>query len=240
MLTQFDDARPAEKVKAAYEALDRIVGDSRSEEALSQTEEFQKAVQQLQETHNTLNPPKKPAAAAAPKDGAVAQVLDKAKTVAVFGSSSAKPGSPEYKAALALGAGLAQRQIQILSGGYGGLMEATSKGASATAGAVIAGVLVPTVFPQRKNGNDFLTRKIEAKSLEGRIATMVGSARAFVVLPGNLGTLTGMLRLSFRARSSCDVLTAARSLPLRRAFRRLECRGAVSPRRKAPSSHYCV
>ena len=99
MLTQFDDARPAEKVKAAYEALDRIVGDSRSEEALSQTEEFQKAVQQLQETHNTLNPPKKPAAAAAPKDGAVAQVLDKAKTVAVFGSSSAKPGSPEYKAA---------------------------------------------------------------------------------------------------------------------------------------------
>ncbi len=192
MLTQFDDARPAEKVKAAYEALDRIVGDSRSEEALSQTEEFQKAVQQLQETHNTLNPPKKPAAAAAPKDGAVAQVLDKAKTVAVFGSSSAKPGSPEYKAALALGAGLAQRQIQILSGGYGGLMEATSKGASATAGAVIAGVLVPTVFPQRKNGNDFLTRKIEAKSLEGRIATMVGSARAFVVLPGNLGTLTGI------------------------------------------------
>jgi uncharacterized protein (TIGR00725 family) len=120
----------------------------------------------------------------------VPKPLDKVKTVSVFGSSTAKPGDANYKTAVELGGRLAKAKFQIMSGGYHGTMEALSKGASEEKCPIIAGVLVPAVFPKRKNGNDYLTIKIEEKSIEQRLATLVGGASAFIVLPGSIGTLT--------------------------------------------------
>ncbi|HQT91390.1 MAG TPA: hypothetical protein PL001_05110, partial [Candidatus Kryptobacter bacterium] len=52
------------------------------------------------------------------------------KIVTVFGSSKPKEGSAEYADAMLMGERLASNGISVCTGGYGGTMEAVSKGAS--------------------------------------------------------------------------------------------------------------
>uniref|UniRef100_A0A7S3Z841 Cytokinin riboside 5'-monophosphate phosphoribohydrolase n=1 Tax=Lotharella globosa TaxID=91324 RepID=A0A7S3Z841_9EUKA len=109
----------------------------------------------------------------------------------LFDSSLKK--DKDYALGVELGEGLAKGGFHIMNGGYMGSMEAVSKGAAKVKGTEIIGVVVPTVFPSRKNGNEFLTQKIEAKCIEERVAKLVADAGAFVVLPGSLGTLTELI-----------------------------------------------
>ena len=51
------------------------------------------------------------------------------RNVAVFGSSSAQQRSEGYAQAEEIGALLARRGCRVINGGYGGVMEATAKGA---------------------------------------------------------------------------------------------------------------
>jgi len=50
--------------------------------------------------------------------------------VAVYGSAAPKPGTPLYQNALELGRLLAQAGHTVMTGGYGGTMEAVSRGAA--------------------------------------------------------------------------------------------------------------
>jgi len=52
-----------------------------------------------------------------------------AQAVAVFGSSEPQPGEVAYEAARGLGRALAGRGLIVVNGGYGGVMEASSRGA---------------------------------------------------------------------------------------------------------------
>ncbi len=54
---------------------------------------------------------------------------DKMKIV-VFGSSTCLPDSAQYREAEELGRGLAESGFGVVTGGYGGTMEAVSKGAA--------------------------------------------------------------------------------------------------------------
>ena len=60
-----------------------------------------------------------------------------AKRISVFGGSNPKPGSEAYQDAYELGTLLGQAGLTVLTGGYMGTMEATSRGANEAGGHVI-------------------------------------------------------------------------------------------------------
>lgn len=94
-----------------------------------------------------------------------------------------------YETGVELGRLLAEAGLGVTNGGYSGLMEAVSKGASEAGGRAI-GVTAPVLFPDRPGGNRFLTEEVEATGLLHRISIMSELASAFVVMPGSIGTLT--------------------------------------------------
>ena len=112
--------------------------------------------------------------------------------VAVFGASSPVPGEPVYDDGVRCGRLLAEAGFAVATGGYAGLMEAVSLGASEVGGRVI-GVTVPAVFPDRLGGNAHLTEETRTASLLERIHEMVDLSVASIALPGSLGTATELL-----------------------------------------------
>ena len=84
--------------------------------------------------------------------------------MAIFGSSRTQPGSPEWIEAERAGARCASSGLAVITGGYGGTMEAASRGA-ATAGGQVIGVTAPDLFVIRDGANPHVTREITAGSL---------------------------------------------------------------------------
>lgn len=112
--------------------------------------------------------------------------------VAVFGSSRIDLGSPAWAEAVRCGALLAARGFAVVTGGYGGAMEAVSQGASATGGHVI-GVTAPAVFPGRSGANHHVTVERPAETLTERIHDMLSITDGAIALPGSIGTFTELM-----------------------------------------------
>jgi hypothetical protein len=110
-----------------------------------------------------------------------------ASVVAVFGSSQVESGSLAYDQALATGRLLAQAGITVCSGGYGGVMEAVSRGAKEAGGRVIA--VTTEVFSDLRV-NAWADEEIRTATFAERLLTMVEVAGAYVALKGGIGTLT--------------------------------------------------
>src|SRR4051794_10982883 len=68
--------------------------------------------------------------------------------VSVFGSARTEPGSPHYEAARAIGRGLGERGLSVITGGGPGSMEAANRGAR-EAGATSIGLNIELPFEQR-------------------------------------------------------------------------------------------
>lgn len=113
-------------------------------------------------------------------------------TVAVFGSSQTEPGSKEWADAFRAGKLLAGAGYAVITGGYGGTMEAVSSGAAEAGGHVI-GVTAPVLFPGRCGANEFVAEVIEASSLANRIDIMMQRSTATLALPGSIGTAAELL-----------------------------------------------
>jgi uncharacterized protein (TIGR00730 family) len=147
--------------------------------------------------------------------------------VAVFGSSQTAPGSQEWEDAERAGSRLAEAGIAVITGGYGGTMEAVSKGSSESGGHVI-GVPAPSLFPGRPGANPYVAEVIEAETLTARIQAMVDLSQAAIALPGSIGTATEMFlvwnlnHISRRGGSARHLPTAAVGEPWRRIGRLLE------------------
>lgn len=109
--------------------------------------------------------------------------------IAVFGSSTTRPGSPEYEAAALCGRRLAESGYVVATGGYGGLMDAVSKGAAEAGGHVI-GVTAPTLFPSRPGANRHVAEEIQADTINRRIDVMLTMSAATIALGGSIGTFT--------------------------------------------------
>lgn len=113
------------------------------------------------------------------------------KTIAVYGSSAVQAHEQDYIDSYHVGKALAQAGYAVMSGGYGGVMEAVSKGASDVAGHVI-GVTTPIIEAYRNDEtrpNQWITEEIRYDSLRERVEHLVMQADAYVVMPGGLGTL---------------------------------------------------
>lgn len=112
--------------------------------------------------------------------------------MAVFGSSRTDPTSDDWKQAEDVGHRLASAGITVITGGYGGTMEAVSKGASESGGRVV-GVTSPTLFPGRTGANAYVGELIEAENLPARIGTMLERADGVIALSGSIGTAAELL-----------------------------------------------
>jgi len=107
------------------------------------------------------------------------------RTITVFGSSRPRDNDPDYREALLLGRRLAEAGFSICSGGYGGVMEAVSRGAK-DAGAKTYGVTAE--FFERK-ANQWIDEEIRMQTWQERLFELVRRADGFVACKGGTGTL---------------------------------------------------
>ena len=107
------------------------------------------------------------------------------KTITIFGSAIPRMDDEQYKFAYQLGASLAKNGFNICTGGYGGIMEAASKGAFDNAGFVY-GV---TVELWDKNPNPYITVEVREQKLFERITKLLQLGDAYIILQGGTGTL---------------------------------------------------
>jgi uncharacterized protein (TIGR00730 family) len=110
--------------------------------------------------------------------------------VAVFGSADAQDGDPLYAAARRLGTMLVEAGFGVITGGYGGVMEAASRGAREGAGVAVG--VTCAVFSSRKP-NRFLTERRDAENLLARTGALIDAACGYVVLHGKSGTLAELM-----------------------------------------------
>ncbi len=107
------------------------------------------------------------------------------KIITVFGSSLPSEGEEEYIIAEELGRKLAKNNLNVCTGGFGGIMNAVSKGA-VSEGAEAIGV---TVDLWNAPPSKYLTKEIKCKTLFERIEKLISFGSAYVVLQGGTGTL---------------------------------------------------
>jgi hypothetical protein len=86
-----------------------------------------------------------------------------------------------------LGKLLAEAGFTLMSGGYGGTMEAASRGARQAGGEVVG--VTMDLFSPHLQPNEWLTRERRVKDFYPRLKRLT-SADGFVVLRGGIGTLT--------------------------------------------------
>ncbi|MCJ8344567.1 LOG family protein [bacterium] len=115
-------------------------------------------------------------------------------TIVIFGSSSISRESTSYKEGEDCGRMLGKLGFNVMSGGYGGIMEAVSKGASCT-DAQIFGVTSESFTFRPEGANRYITQEIVAPNIIERIQVMIQHANSFVVMPGNVGTLNELFMI---------------------------------------------
>lgn len=107
------------------------------------------------------------------------------KTVTIFGSSIPGEGSEAYQEAWELGRRLAEAGFAVCNGGYGGLMEASARGARESGGRTI-GV---TCSLWTSTPNRWIAEEVRAATFMERLLTLIERGDSYIVLPGGTGTL---------------------------------------------------
>src|SRR5213595_2419707 len=108
-----------------------------------------------------------------------------ALVVTVFGSSRPHEGDADYEEARILGRSLAKHGFAVCSGGYGGVMEAVSRGAK-EAGGKTYGVTAEFFKPK---ANAWIDVEVRMKTWEERLFELIRRADGFVACKGGTGTL---------------------------------------------------
>lgn len=106
--------------------------------------------------------------------------------VTIFGSARTLPGSPSYKAAQDIAAGLARVGFPVITGGGPGIMEASNKGAAQAKGPSV-GLNIELPFEQKPNR--FSNIEVNFHYFFCRKVSLVKYSMGFVYMPGGFGTL---------------------------------------------------
>jgi uncharacterized protein (TIGR00730 family) len=112
-------------------------------------------------------------------------VKKRSKIVTVFGSSRPRAGDDQYAQAHALGAALAAHGFTVCSGGYGGVMEAVSRGAKEAGGRTLA--VTARFF--RSSANEWIDEEVRVATWQDRLFELVKRGHGYVTCPGGTGTL---------------------------------------------------
>ncbi len=107
------------------------------------------------------------------------------KIVSIFGSSRPKEDSSEYREAELLGKKLSEAGLSVCSGGYRGIMEAVSKGASQSQGNII-GVTSAIFSP---TPNQYVNMQVHTLTLYERLQKLIELGNGYIILKGGTGTL---------------------------------------------------
>jgi uncharacterized protein (TIGR00730 family) len=107
------------------------------------------------------------------------------KIVTVFGSSRPRSGDPHYGEARQLGAALAAKGFAVCSGGYGGVMEAVSRGAKEAGGRTLA--VTAKFF--RSHANKWIDEEIRVDTWQERLFELIERGDGYVICRGGTGTL---------------------------------------------------
>ena len=106
--------------------------------------------------------------------------------VTVFGSSRPREGDADYEEARILGRALAKHGFSVCSGGYGGVMEAVSRGAKEAGGKTTG---VTAEFFKAAKLNPWIDVEVRRKTWEERLFELIRRADGFVACKGGTGTL---------------------------------------------------
>jgi uncharacterized protein (TIGR00725 family) len=130
------------------------------------------------------------------------------RIVTVFGSSRPREGDADYEEARTLGKALVGGGFVVCTGGYGGVMEAASRGAKDAGGKTYG---VTAEFFGRK-ANAWVDVEVRKKTWEERLFALIEMGDGFVACKGGTGTLVElavvweMLNKSVMAGKPCVVL----------------------------------
>src|ERR1700693_723884 len=106
--------------------------------------------------------------------------------VTVFGSSRPREGDADYEEARILGRALAKHGFSVCSGGYGGVMEAVSRGTKEAGGKTTG---VTAEFFKAAKLNSWIDVEVRMKTWEERLFELIRRADGFVACKGGTGTL---------------------------------------------------
>jgi uncharacterized protein (TIGR00730 family) len=112
--------------------------------------------------------------------------------VGVFGGSEVVASDPLFDQAVRLGQCLAGAGYGLCTGGYGGIMEAASRGAR-QAGAGPVGVTCEEFGAL--SANRWVAREILEPTLLARTWRLIDLSAAFIIFPGKAGTLAELALL---------------------------------------------
>src|SRR5208283_733156 len=103
--------------------------------------------------------------------------------VTVFGSSRPAQKDPDYELARELGRCLAQADLRVCTGGYGGIMEAVSRGAKEAGGHTLA--ITAEFFKARVN--PYVDEEIRVATWEERLFALIQRGHGLVACKGGTG-----------------------------------------------------
>ncbi len=112
-------------------------------------------------------------------------MASQSRIVTVFGSSRPQEGDPDHAEARALGRALAAKGFIVCTGGYGGVMEAASRGAKEAGGRTLA--VTAEFF--RSRANRWVDEEVRVKTWQERLFELVRRGAGYVACKGGTGTL---------------------------------------------------
>jgi uncharacterized protein (TIGR00725 family) len=107
------------------------------------------------------------------------------KIITVFGSSRPIEGDADYEEARLLGRALAERGFAVCTGGYGGVMEAVSRGTKDAGGKTYGATA--EFFAGKANA--WVDVEVRKKTWAERLFALIEMGHGFVVCKGGTGTL---------------------------------------------------
>lgn len=114
------------------------------------------------------------------------------KYATFFGGAIDDKTTKEYSDSVSIGAFLASNGYILKNGGYRGLMEASSFGATQVGGTVIGYTCKSFGFTK---GNDYLTQTIVCSDIYDRLGYLISNSEIFIVQRGGIGTLAELFLL---------------------------------------------
>jgi uncharacterized protein (TIGR00730 family) len=107
------------------------------------------------------------------------------QVITVFGSSRPHEGDLDYEEARETGRALAAQGFLVCTGGYGGVMEAASRGAKEAGGRTLA--VTAKFF--RSKANAWVDEEFSVKTWQERLFELIRRGAGFVACKGGTGTL---------------------------------------------------
>lgn len=118
---------------------------------------------------------------------------DLSTSVTVLGSARFNEDNKYYKRARELGFKLAEEGVNIISGGGGGIMEASNRGAYESGKSESIGFNI--FLPNEQTLNPYTHKNFEFKYFYSRKYMLFNFSEAIVVFPGGFGTLDELLEI---------------------------------------------